>query len=301
METLTIPFFDTDKDRQFYLHLVEAVGQNQANRYATEIFANDFGSLGWEIIRSPHPNRYLYKIIKVDGEVRLVHQRDFWEDADILGKINPGIRNGLEYAQMRLVRENLLSAEIGSSLAWISPKKILPEDPDYVLTFLHNATKIDVDTITVTQTQANYGLEESAMLLNMWSKLDIVDPHPTLKELMTTVSQRRESGIVYDTTRSISNKLLNGGKLYIEAIKQGLDGATLDQRYNDILKATIDYQAFKKLYPSGGRVMTSCGQVDFGGNLPSWCEKCLEGGGLRCKFCRKNLGFNEINSHRCVC
>lgn len=293
---------DSQKDIQLYSSIINSLGQIQGTQVAAEIFAEDFGWEGWEVRRSKDLKTYTYKIIEKNGQKLLVNERDLkaGQVVDILEVMDQEARGGLEFAQMDQVRKRLLSAEIGTSTAWISPKKILPEDPNYALTFLQAARKIDTETILVAQSQDDFDLKESASLLNLWAREKVVETEPSLEELMLAIPKRWEMVTSSDAVALISGALLNGGRLYVEAIQAGLTGSVLSDRRQELLKNTIDYNEFIKLHPSG-RVETSCGTIDFNTkNLPSWVEK-TGFGEFRCKLCQKNLSPREINSHRCIC
>src|SRR3989338_9739499 len=140
---------DTKADINFYLHLVDILGEEETDKIAPEIFAEDLRQLSWEISRSDEANFFYYKI---QGE-NLIHQRDLSLGEDILTKVNPSIRQGLEYSQMCQVKSRLLQAPEEAIVTWVSPKKILDSDPNYPLDQINIAKKIDQETIWVKHIQ----------------------------------------------------------------------------------------------------------------------------------------------------
>src|SRR5687768_2658950 len=124
------PFIDPQLDRDLYLRVVDIAGEEKADTIVPQTFARDLGWERWELMEESEANTYFFKIIEVDGETRLVNERDLevYDQADILTKVRQDVRYGLEYIQMSDVRQTLLQAEMDTSVAWVSPKKVRPED-----------------------------------------------------------------------------------------------------------------------------------------------------------------------------
>ena len=255
---------ETKADIDFYSHLISSLGATEADIVAPEIFAQDLSWMSWEARCDKTPKAFFYKIINVNGEVRLVNQRDLFSSEDILKKINNETRRGLEYFQMSLVKQRLLAAENGATLSWISPKKMLPEDPDYPLDQINIAKKIDEETVWVKQLQGDF------------VKLR---PNQTLEELMLTIGDTEifnfqfsppEGGRVIFNEFSISNEV-NKGREYMEAIKQGLSADSLRVKRAELLRGTIEYSL-------SGSILTSCGLLDFsaiGGPAYGWGSRAI--------------------------
>ncbi len=294
------PFINHELDIELYNRVIDIAGAEQAEEIVPQTFARDFGWERWEVMQSTLANTYFYKIIEVDEQKRLVGVRDLevFDEADILTKIRSDIRDGLEYSQMSLVRQKLLAAEMDTSVAWVSPQKIRPDDPEYALSFLHFARKIDPDTIAVTQSQGDYDLRGLAGILNRWVGRQVVNSDPSLEKIMQVVVEKQEDSVSWDMSHKIGLELLKEGIAYMEAIKKGLNGEDLMEKHRELLKSTIDYQEFMRIHPNGS-AFTSCGEISFG-NLPPGCEKTASGE-IRCKFCKKTLSATSANSHRCVC
>ena len=263
---------DTKKDIQFYSHLVSTLGPEKADTVAPEIFAQDLSWMSWEACRSSAAKAFFYKIIHVNGEVRLVNQRDLSDQEDILKKINKEIRFGLEYSQMSLVKQRLLAAENGALAVWISPKKLLPEDPDYPFDQINIAKKIDEETVWVKQLQG-----------------DFIPPITNLADLMLTIGEEDFGGEWVIEEDEID---LGKGHDYVLAVKQGLSADQLRKKRNELLFSNLILTT---------PILTSCGAIESTKqNIPSWCERSISGE-IRCRFCRKCLQTNRMNNHRCVC
>ena len=214
---------DTQKDIQFYSHLINTLGPDIGDKAAEEIFAADLSWIDWEICQSEKPKAFFYKIMEVENETRLVHQRDLIDREDILLKINPRIRQGLEFLQMSNVRSRLIQAENGAITAWISPKKLLVEDPEYPLDQINIAKKIDKETVWVKQIQGDF--------VNL-------EPDQTLKDVMLTVMDGQG---ISNLKFLISNEYqipndINKGKEYVAALKQGLSADSLRDKRAEILQ-----------------------------------------------------------------
>lgn len=293
------PFIDPQLDRELYLRVVSMAGVEKADEIVPQTFARDFGWERWELLEDPTANTYLFKIREVDGEIRLVTVRDLevFDEEDILTKINRDVRGGLEFAQMSDVRQTLLSADMNTSIAWVSPQKVRPDDPAYELSMIHFARKIDPETIAVTQSQRDYDLRGLAGILNRWVGRQVVSRDPSLEEVMQAVVGKQEEAPSWDMSHQVGVELILEGMAYAGAIKQGLAGVELLEKHREILKSTIDEEEFMKIHPSGV-AETSCGSISFG-NLPSWVKE--SGGILYCKLCNKGLSQVEVSSHRCAC
>lgn len=293
------PFINHELDRELYFRVVDIAGEEKAATIVPQTFARDFGWERWEVMQATLANTYVYKIIEVEGETRLVGVRDLevFDENDILTKVRKDIRDGLEFAQMSNVRQRLLQAEINTSLAWVSPQKVRPEDPEYALSFIHFARKLDLETVAVTQSQRDYNLVGLAGILNRWVGKQIVNPDPSLEEIMSAVVEKQELLPSWDMSHEVGLEFIREGLAYIEAIKRGLAGGDLMEKHRELLKNTIDYKEFMKIHPNG-TAFTSCGPISFG-KLPSWVGESE--GGLYCKKCKKGLSPASINSHRCVC
>lgn len=292
---------------------------------AASVFSGDFEAQAWEISQSSKHYHFSYRILRQGDLVKLVHKSDFLLDKDILEAVDPTIRNGLEFEQISKAREELISAEIDTSLVLISPKKILPDDPNYPRTLISVARKIDEGAVEVSQFQFDLDLRGCARFLNWLCEMEVVGQQPTLAELIGKV-QKFPGRISDEEVLFIAGQICGedfgnevgvwqtsgmpaeeAGLKYLTSIKQGLTKEELERQRLQILFETLDYSTFKKYYPEGGPVATSCGPIDFGGRfsagvIPSWCEYG-DRGEIRCKFwfCRKILTRSEINSHRCVC
>jgi hypothetical protein len=259
---------DTQKDIQFYSHLVNTLGQTKADIVAPTLFAEDLNWMSWEACRDSVAKAFFYKIIDVNGDKRLVNQRDLSDNEDILKKINREVRGGLELRQMSIVRSRLLSAENGAVAAWISPKKMVLEDPDYPLDQINIAKKIDEETVWVKQLQGEFAPEYLASIVN--------SPSTKLTDLMLNIGETdlgQELDIHQDNIKN-----LDKGQSYVLAIKQGLSADSLRVKRADLLRGTIPYVV--------GLLPTSCGFLDFG--MPktalsgimtevktrNWCSGC---------------------------
>ena len=276
---------DTKADINFYLHLVDTLGEEETDKVAPEIFAEDLRQLSWEISRSDQANFFYYKI---QGE-NLVHQRDLSLGEDILTKINPNIRFGLELLQMSRVKSRLLEAPEEAIVSWISPKKILDTDPNYPLDQINIAKKIDQETIWVKQLQGD---------------LISLEPDQTLEELMLTIGESEE---IYNLKFEIFNEIsisndTKKGREYVQALKMGLSADSLRVKRAELLQDTFLYT-----YSGGGSIQTSCGVIDFGSSTnqfskeSSWAQIDLKNREFKCKFCWKMLPLAWLNLHRCVC
>lgn len=273
---------DTQKDIEFYFHLITTLDKKKVDEVAPIIFGSDLSWMDWEARRKVSPKAFFYKIVEVDGEIRLVSQRDLLNQEDILQKISRGIRFGLEFAQMSKVRSRLLSAENGAVAVWISPKKILPDDPDYPLDQINIAKKINKETVWVKQLQGDFTPAELASFVG-------IKVASSMEELMLTIGELGDVGDFSEST--LDKNFLIGGISYTKAIKLGLSAEQLREKRNQILFGEGVFVS----------ILTSCGVIEFGKpkTLPSWCEHF--GGGIRCKHCKKGLSMSSINFHRCVC
>ena len=282
---------DTKADINFYLHLVDILGEEETDKIAPGIFSEDFRQLRWEITNSTQANFFYYKI---QGE-NLVHQRDLSLGEDILTKINPNIRFGLELLQMSRVKSRLLEAPEEAIVSWISPKKILDTDPNYPLDQINIAKKIDQETIWVKQLQGD---------------LISLEPDQTLEELMLTIGESEE---IYNLKFEIFNEIsisndTKKGREYVQALKMGLSADSLRVKRAELLQDTFLYT-----YSVGGSIQTSCGVIDFGGSTYKsdggssssesnyWASYSYYTGEYSCRFCHKSIWQSKLSSHRCVC
>lgn len=278
---------DTKADIEFYLHLVDTLGEDQTDKVAPGIFSEDFRQLRWEITNSSQANFFYYKI---QGE-NLVHQRDLSLGEDILTKINPNIRFGLEFLQMSRVKSRLLEAPEEAVVTWISPKKILDTDPNYPLDQINIAKKIDQETIWVKQLQGD--------LVNLRE-------NQTLEDLMLNIGEEIPKQVRNDIFRHPeldSGSNLTEGWKYVQALKMGLSADSLRVKRAEILQETIPY-----IYSGGGSIQTSCGLIEVGSFYnggtakgPSWVTYNIDKGEFKCNFCWKMLPKAWLNTHRCIC
>lgn len=315
------PYFSVDNDVTLYQSLLSNYGLERARKIAEPIFTGNFHSQNWEITKSVKPYEFSY-FLSEDGS-SLVHDCDLYAGKDILDGITESLRGGLEYQQMVLVKQELLTAEKGASRVWISPKKTSEEiDKDciYTHTFINIAERVSEKEFKVRQFQTDsLDLSESAFLLSRLSGEKVIRERPSLGELMLTLGGRpvgisdqevyrlmsEVGGVemnINDLTEQVARSSREAGRRYLRAIERGVSGEALRQLHVELLRNTIDYKTFKTLFPSGEmNAVTSCGIISSRVNVPNWCEYNVITGELKCKHCKKGLRQSEVNSHRCVC
>ena len=318
MEILT-PYFTTEKDRQRYQQTANLVGTEQAEQFLLSLFGTHFYAQAWEVTKSTGAFCFNYQIVKDSEETKLVAPGDLEFKKDILEGVTKKIRGGLEYEQISIARQMMIAAEIGASVVWISPKKEQGEISClYPATQINIAEKVKEDLIEMRQFQSEYlDLKGSERFLREMGsmKYEVRSDINNLEELMKTVVTilgKIETGYVQGLMEGITGqksqeinidleRAKESGQKYLELIKGGVRGNQLDKLHKNLLIETIDYQTFKKLYPGGGPIETSCGPIR-GSNVsvPSWCEVSPTGE-IKCKYCTKRLSNLETKIHRCVC